>query len=58
MDNLLAASPVLGGKLYVFMGERRSAGSHPKMLPRLQTNVLTDGQERLGASNIGFTLIS
>jgi len=49
MDNLLAASPVVNGKFYWFMGEQAVGWVAPEDVAAVAAKVLTDGHERHGA---------
>jgi uncharacterized protein YbjT (DUF2867 family) len=48
MDNLLAASPVVDGKLYWFMGQQAVGWVAPEDVAAVAAKVLTDGPERHG----------
>jgi len=50
MDNLLAASPVVDGKLYWFMGEQAVGWVAPEDVAAVAAKVLTDGHERHGCN--------
>src|SRR6266403_2809768 len=50
MDNLLAASPVVDGKLYWFMGEQAVGWVAPEDVAAVAAKVLTDGHERHGSN--------
>jgi len=50
MDNLLAASPVVDGKLYWFMGEQAVGWVAPEDVAAVAAKVLTDGHERHGGN--------
>jgi uncharacterized protein YbjT (DUF2867 family) len=48
MDNLLAATPVVDGKLYWFMGNQPVGWIAPEDLAAVAANVLSDGPEQHG----------
>jgi NAD(P)H dehydrogenase (quinone) len=50
MDILLAASPVVDGKLYWFMGEQAVGWVAPEDVAAVAAKVLTDGHERHGGN--------
>jgi NAD(P)H dehydrogenase (quinone) len=49
MDNLLAASPIVNGKFYWFMGEQAVGWVAPEDVAAVASIVLTEGPERHGA---------
>ena len=49
MDNLLAASPVVNGKFYWFMGEQAVGWVAPEDVAAVASKVLTEGPKRHGA---------
>jgi uncharacterized protein YbjT (DUF2867 family) len=50
MDNLLAASPVVNGKFYWFMGEQAVGWVAPEDVAAVAAKVLTEGPERHGSN--------
>src|SRR5258707_14130139 len=48
MDNLLAAAPVVDGKLYWFMGQQAVGWVAPEDVAAVGAKVLADGPERHG----------
>jgi NAD(P)H dehydrogenase (quinone) len=50
MDNLLAASPVVDGKLYWFMGQQAVGWVAPEDVAAVAAKILTDGPERHGGN--------
>src|SRR6267154_372766 len=50
MDNLLAASPVVDGKLYWFMGQQAVGWVAPEDVAAVAAKVLADGHERHGCN--------
>jgi NAD(P)H dehydrogenase (quinone) len=50
MDNLLAASPIVDGKLYWFMGQQAVGWVAPEDVAAVAAKVLTDGLERHGGN--------
>jgi hypothetical protein len=58
MDILLAASPVVDGKLYRFMGEQAVGWVAPEDVAAVAAKVLTDGHERHGGNQYWLSLIT
>jgi NAD(P)H dehydrogenase (quinone) len=54
MDNLLQAAPVVGGKLFWFVGDQQVGWIAPEDVSSVAATVLTEGPRIMPASNIGW----